>query len=85
MNLKIDAERAEEAILQGGQQTLKTQAPTISLEAGDDDSDLERTRRMIKWLNDLGFQAFEISPDGTLVPHNTKARYFYENLIFKKN
>jgi FkbM family methyltransferase len=78
--LKIDAESAEEAILEGARQFLVKDQPLISMEVGDLDGQAG-SRRPIELLTSLGYGAWEWS-NGRFVPHQLRASYGYDNLIF---
>lgn len=79
--IKIDAENAEFDILQGGRQSLARHQPIISTEAGDDEANPGRTRRVVDYLMQLGFLPY-LFQSGRLVRHEPKQTYEFANLIF---
>jgi FkbM family methyltransferase len=78
--VKIDAESAEERILEGAREVLRSDQPLVTLEVGDVGED-RRSRRLIDLMSGLGYAAWEVG--GTkLIPHRPRERYSYGNLIF---
>ncbi len=78
--IKIDAESAEQEILKGAQQLLKTDRPLVSLEVGDFDGS-PASRRLVEMLQQTGYRAWEFSAD-RFVAHQARANYEYDNLVF---
>jgi FkbM family methyltransferase len=78
--LKIDAESAEEAILQGGARLLAEDRPVVSIEVGDIGSSTQ-SRRPVDLLCSLGYRAWEFT-QSRFVPHQPRESYSYDNLVF---
>ena len=78
--LKIDAESAEEHILQGSEETIARDHPIISLEVGDSGAP-GTSVRLIEFLKDRGYAPWECTLVG-LKRHKQKTTYEYDNLIF---
>jgi FkbM family methyltransferase len=78
--LKIDAESAEAAILEGAKTLLRQDAPLISMEVGDAAGEAS-SRQAIDLLLKLEYSAWEFL-DGHFVPHQPREHYTYDNLIF---
>jgi FkbM family methyltransferase len=80
--IKIDAESAEMAIIQGAAKTLSTHRPIVTLEVGDFDvPGAPRSRELVLLMNDLHYHAYNV--EGLeLKPHRLLDRYNYDNLIF---
>lgn len=78
--VKIDAESAEERILEGAQKVLRLDQPLVTLEVGDIGED-QRSRRLIDSMHRLGYAAWEISGEN-FIPHRRRERYAYNNLLF---
>jgi len=76
--IKIDAENAEFAVVQGALTTIRRLRPAIILEAGDS---LEgSTRRVVDTLLTEGYRPFEFH-DWTIRPHTVVSSYGYLNLL----
>lgn len=81
--IKIDAEGVEPEILRGAADTLRTVRPMLTLEVGDlktadiaDSSDVVRNL-----VDEFGYKILEYR-DGQIVPHEPRAAYEYDNLLF---
>lgn len=81
--IKIDAEGAELAILQGMDRVLKENKPTVTLEVGDIEGaeSLPRSKEVVEYLLAKGYQAWEFH-GGKLIQHQITDNYAYDNLIF---
>jgi FkbM family methyltransferase len=80
--VKIDAESAEFAILQGMERTIATNKPIITVEVGDMDIDgVKPSSELIGYLEDRGYAAMEYA-DGVIRPHQRRERYEYDNILF---
>lgn len=80
--IKIDAESAESAILNGSRNTLRSSKPIISLEVGDYDiPDVPRSRELISYMLDEGYSPFEML-NGEFVRHTLRTKYNYQNITF---
>lgn len=79
--IKVDAENAELDILMGGHETLLKYHPIVSTEAGDDEANPGRTRRVVDHLMQLRFWPY-LFQNGRLVRHEPQERYDFTNLIF---
>lgn len=78
--IKLDAEGAEEQILQGMVRTLADVRPMISLEVGDFKPGY--SQKLIELFLARGYQALEFNHQMLrLVPHTIKDRYTYDNLL----
>ena len=83
--IKIDAESAERAILEGGAKTLHEIRPAFTLETGDMDVEgISNTRSVIDYALTFGYTAIEMK-NGTFAPHQVKDSYSYGNLLFVAN
>jgi FkbM family methyltransferase len=82
--IKVDAEAAELNVLRGAESTLRKYSPVVSIEVGDYTKDGEKSRTVIEYAMALGYYPFNLVA-GTLVPHELKTNYTYDNLILKKN
>lgn len=79
--IKIDAESAEEQILQGACNLLNTDQPIVTLEVGDEGADSGRSRKLIEVLAVMNYHPWEFS-NGHFKRHIPRQAYSYDNLIF---
>jgi FkbM family methyltransferase len=81
--IKIDVENLELEVLKGAEETLRRRTAAITIEVGDDEDagGLRRSRQVIDYLEQRGYQPMEYS-DGALVPHQPRDQYTYDNLLF---
>jgi hypothetical protein len=79
--IKIDAETAEEQILQGARNLLKTDQPIVTLEVGDEGTESGRSRKLIETLALMDYEAWEFA-QGRFFKHVLQDNYTYNNLIF---
>lgn len=79
--IKIDAETAEEQILQGARNLLKTDQPIVTLEVGDEGTESGRSRNLIATLASMDYEAWEFTK-GRFIRHSSRKVYNYDNLIF---
>jgi FkbM family methyltransferase len=80
--VKIDAESAEQQILEGMVGTLEKQRPFIALEVGDMGvPGVPLSRDVIGFLIERRYRPFE-NDEGRLVPHKLQRTYRYSNLLF---
>ncbi len=80
--VKIDAESAEFEILLGMRRILRSMRPLISLEVGDASiPGVKSSRELIEFLHENGYDPFECQ-DGSLVKHELRDHYSYDNLLF---
>lgn len=79
--IKIDAETAEEQILQGAERLLASDRPVLSLEIGDEAGESGRSRKLIEMLASMNYNAWDFS-GGTFKRHLIRDSYSYDNLIF---
>jgi FkbM family methyltransferase len=81
--IKLDAEGAEHAIINGMQTVLRNASPMLSVETGDyDGMDAPSSVSTIRALERAGYLAYEF--DGRLRRHRMRDRYGYGNLFFRK-
>jgi FkbM family methyltransferase len=78
--IKIDAENAELAVLQGATQTIKGMRPAVILETGDSDAGESASRKAISFLLDRDYVAYEFK-DWDMVSHKLQDRYDYKNIL----
>ncbi len=78
--MKIDAESAELDIIQGGRDMLMGDRPVVSMEVGDTGSGT-RSGAVIDAMVALDYRPWEYN-DGGFRPHERRASYSYDNLIF---
>lgn len=84
--IKLDVEGAEQAVLQGGYNTIKNNAITIAMEVWTDKEGSFISEKAVDLLVGAGYQAYWIDDEGDL--HITKPltqERKYENLIFTKH
>lgn len=81
--IKVDAEGAESAILEGMKQTLEKIRPIISLEVGDLAEDrMSASRTILDRVLSGGYHAMEYEPtSGEIRPHILKDRYEHNNIF----
>jgi FkbM family methyltransferase len=80
--IKIDAESAEMAIIEGATQTLSTHRPIVTLEVGDFDiPGVPTSRDLVSCMIDSRYHAYEVNRF-RLEKHQLRDRYQYDNLIF---
>ncbi len=81
--IKIDVENLELEVLEGAEETLRRRGATITIEVGDDEDtgSVRRSRQVVDYLMQRGYDAMEYRDD-TLVPHQPRDRYAYDNLLF---
>jgi FkbM family methyltransferase len=81
--VKIDAESAEYAILEGMERTIDQYHPIISVEVGDMGvEDAPRSRDILDFLIQRGYHPYEFR-GAELVPHYVKGDdYQYDNILF---
>jgi len=80
--VKIDAERAEYEILVGMEKTIKSFHPIISLELGDEVSDIAGSKEAINFLMKNDYLPYEFK-DGNIFKHEVqKEDYKYNNILF---
>ena len=80
--VKIDAESADYEILQGMQETLKQCRPLLSVEVGDlDIPGAPPSKDIVRFLAERGYQPYEYV-GGSIVKHEPKERYEYDDMLF---
>ena len=82
--VKIDAEGAEHAILEGMAGLIQVRHPMITLEVGDyinEKTGNPSSRENVDLLLACGYSVFE-HRDGALQPHTPLETYDYDNLLF---
>ncbi len=81
--IKIDAEKAELAILTGAERTLRTHRPIIVMEVGDEaDAPPERaSARQVRHLLDRDYHIYRLE-GRDLVRQEPRERYDPDNLVF---
>ena len=79
--IKIDAETAEEQILQGARNLLKSDQPIVTLEIGDEGTETGRSSNLIETLSLMDYEAWEFI-EGRFRRHSPRKVYSYDNLIF---
>lgn len=79
--IKIDAETAEEQILQGAERLLANDRPVLSLEIGDEAGEAGRSRKLIELLESMDYTPWEFC-DNSFKRHHIRDTYIYDNLIF---
>jgi len=82
--VKIDAEGAESAILEGMQGLIEQRRPMITLEVGDyiaRQTGNPPSRQNIEFLLARGYEVFEFNA-GEIRPHTPLQEYIYDNLLF---
>lgn len=80
--VKIDAESAEEQVLDGMEGLLRGRRPKLTLEVGDAGIDgVTASRTLIDRVLDHGYEAYEYSR-GQVRPHRLLERYEYDNILF---
>lgn len=80
--VKIDAESAEFAILQGMERTIAAKKPTITVEVGDVGLDgVVPSKQLVEHLLARGYRAMEYK-DGQIREHQLRDRYGYDNILF---
>ena len=83
--VKIDAESAEFAILQGMEKTIAAKRPIITVEVGDLDLEgVVPSKRLVQHLRDSGYRAMEYH-EGSIREHQARDRYEYNNILFLPN
>ena len=90
--IKIDAEGFEYHILRGMKTILSTSyisnadhsvgRPFITLEMANEGTWAENCAKSAQLLKDNSYTAYEMSDDGFLRPHESKATYTYTNILF---
>lgn len=85
MLIKIDAEGAEEAVLEGARKTIMKYRPSLILELGDStesDKEKKRSRILIETLEtEFGYHTLEFD-NWSMKPHEKRDTYRYDNLFF---
>lgn len=82
--IKLDAEGIEHIILQGMTRILSdSKRPIITLEVAGGKRWFENTKKSFDLLLAHGYKAYEITNDGSVVPHTLRDSYEYDNLLFK--
>lgn len=80
--VKIDAESAEQHVLQGMYHTLQDHSPMVTLEVGDVGvAGAARSSALIESLEELGYVSYEYVA-GAVIRHRKKDHYDYDNLLF---
>lgn len=79
--VKIDAENAEEQILQGARRLLHDDRPIITLEVGDEASEDGKSRRLIETMANMDYHPWEFC-EGSFKRHDPRTKYTYDNLVF---
>mgnify|MGYP001608274304 CR=1 FL=1 len=72
--LKIDAENAEQYVIDGGLQTIQTYHPTLVVEGNE---------RIIERLQPMGYDVFQLNQDGETIPYHQGDFIFNDNLLFR--
>lgn len=80
--IKIDAEGAENLILQGMKHVMMELRPLISIEVAGEDEWKENCRKSIETLLQNHYVAYECTLEGNLKKHTQQEKYLYDNLIF---
>lgn len=79
--IKLDTEGTEAGILREGTHTLRTYAPVILLEVGGGEAWAQNTKECLDILSSHNYHFFELSNDGTPIPHARQETYSYKNLV----
>jgi FkbM family methyltransferase len=80
--VKLDAEGAEDRIIDGMAATFARSRPRLTVEVGDADDDTKsKSRALLDRLVGYGYRPYEYG-DGHVRPHVPKDRYRYDNLLF---
>jgi len=82
--VKIDAESSELEVLVGMQETIGQYHPVIALEVGDLAIEAPPSRRIVQYLINRGYCAFEIT-NGGMREHRIHEAYSYSNILFVPN
>ena len=75
--IKIDAEGAEYAILNGGRKTIENHKPKITLETGHDG-----TYKAIDYLLEIGYTPYECRNGKMVIYNHTEKDNRYNNILF---
>lgn len=79
--LKLDTEGTEAGILREGKHVLSTYRPIILLEVGGGEAWGQNTKECLDILTEQHYRFFELSSDGTPIPHVRQETYSYKNLV----
>lgn len=79
--IKLDTEGTEAGILRNGTETLRLHTPVILIEVGGGTESKENTLESLDILRDLGYEFFNLSTVGDLLPHTRQDSYTYANLV----
>lgn len=80
--IKIDAEGAENFILEGMKYIMSDLRPLISIEVAGEDEWQENCQKSIKILCANNYSPYECTLDGKLKKHIQQEKYLYDNLVF---
>jgi FkbM family methyltransferase len=80
--IKIDAEGAENFILEGMKYIMSELRPLISIEVAGEDEWQENCQKSINLLQANNYSPYECTLDGKLKKHTPQEKYLYDNLIF---
>lgn len=79
--IKIDAEGAESAILNGGRETIRSSMPLITFEVGGDTVWTKSTSESFLFLEKIGYLFFTATTEGELKRHEKQTSYTYDNIV----
>lgn len=84
--IKIDAENAEEDVIEGAKNVLTNIKPSLIVELGDisiEEQKNSRSRSIIESIEkDFNYQAFEFK-NWEILPHIKQDKYIYNNILFR--
>jgi FkbM family methyltransferase len=81
--IKIDAEGSEAEILEGANETLTWHKPTLLVEVGGVSQERSASRELVESIIKMGYQAYYVSEDLSIIPYNLSSRAVPMNLLFK--
>lgn len=79
--LKLDTEGTESRILRESSHTLSTYSPIVLLEVGGGEEWKDNNTESLDLLAAHGYSFFELTQDGSLLPHERRSTYVYTNLV----
>lgn len=82
--VKIDVEGGEYEVIKGAHETLRTLRPIVLMELSDalQESRGFSTVEFKTLMKGLGYSAYTIADDGSLVPSSIKQRHAMDNVVF---